>query len=91
MSTTQKEIQIGCETWAYEIEGSYTHVTDTDGEPAFTLRWAATENEITAAAYGYGAGLRAGEKWGREQQQLDILKAIGLSNVSSQLRRPEDE
>jgi hypothetical protein len=89
MKKAQKEIQIGCETWAYEIEGSYAHVTDTDGESAFTLRWAATEKEITAAVYGYGAGLRAGEKWGREQQQLDILKAIGLSNVASEGRRSE--
>ena len=80
MSKTQTEIKIGCETWAYEIEGSYTHITDGDGEPAVVLRWEATEKEVIAAAYGYGAGKRIGEKCGIAKQQAEILRAIGLPN-----------
>ena len=69
-------IEIGCETWSYEIEENYTYIMDEDGEPAITLRWQATEGEIKAAAYGYGAGLRKGKKAGRIEKAHEIKAAL---------------
>ena len=89
MSTTNTEIEIGYETWSYSIEGNYTHISDDNGDHAFTLRWAAGKNEVIAAAYGYGAGRRVGTKFGEAKARAEIAKVLGLSNAK--LSGPVDE
>jgi len=74
------KIQIGCEEWSYEIEDSYTHIFDSNDEPALTLRWVATESEVKAAAYGFGAGSRIGFGAGVLHQQRAIMKALGVKH-----------
>jgi hypothetical protein len=73
-----KEIEIGCETWSYVIDGEYTHIADSDGEPAVVLRWKATEGEVRAAAYGYGAGKKTGKTAGRKEKAHEIKRALEL-------------
>ena len=73
-------IQIGAETWTYAIEGCYTNISDPDGKQVLTLRWAATEKEVIAAAGGYGAGLREGERCGRAGIQAELCTVLGLAH-----------
>lgn len=76
-----KEIKIGSETWAYEIEEHYTYILDPDGEPALRLRWAATEGEVRAAAYGFGAGQRIGRKIGEAANLAEIQRVLCIPNT----------
>ena len=71
----KKTIQIGREEWSYEIEGDYTHIWDPDDVHAVVLRWASSEKEITAAAYGYGSGCRHGVVVGGKKK-LEQIKAV---------------
>ena len=73
-----KEIQIGCKTWAYEVDGSYTNITDPDGEITIQLSWVATEGEVRAAAYGLCDGIRIGRKLGEGRKMADIKKVLGI-------------
>lgn len=78
---SDKVIQIGNEEWTYTIQGEYTHIWDADGVRAVCLRWKATEGEIKAAAYGYGAGHRAGEDVGRKKAIITVRRALALPDV----------
>ena len=73
---TQIEIQIGSETWAYEYDENYTHIYDDDGERVVVLRWRATDGEIRAAAYGFGAGRHIGKKQGAAEKVAEIKRAL---------------
>ena len=76
-----KEIHIGCEAWAYEIEGTHTNICDPDGELALQLGWAATEVEVRAAAYGFGAGWRVGRKFGEAAKLAEIQRVLCIPNA----------
>jgi hypothetical protein len=72
------KIEIGRETWEYEIEGDYTHISDDEGEVRVTLRWAASEGEIRAAAYGFGAGMRLGIAAGEAKKLAEIQRVLQI-------------
>lgn len=77
--TTMTAVYIGIETWSYEIEGNYTNVCNDDGEHVCQLPWAVKDEvEVRAAAYGFGAGRRLGEQFGRATQLREIQKALGI-------------
>ena len=78
------EVDIGCETWAYEVIDSYTNIIDPDGNHALQLRWPATENEVKAAAWGFGAGLKMGQKVGEAAKLAEIQRVLCITpNVDS--------
>ncbi|MFA7219059.1 MAG: hypothetical protein WC119_00845 [Synergistaceae bacterium] len=77
-----KKIELGSDDIYYQIEGSYTHIFDDEGEPLLTLRWAASETEIAATAYGFGAGRKIGIIIGRLEKEFEIKRVLGIVNPS---------
>ena len=75
------EITIGCETWSYEVDGSYTTIYSPDGESILHLWWVMNEGEVKAAVWGWIKGCHLGRKQGKairiaESRQRDCLPNI---------------
>lgn len=72
-------ISVGCEDWAFVIDDNQTRIIDDDGYNCMTLNFeVASRQEVRAAIYGYGAGMKAGLEAGQRQKQEEIRRVLGL-------------
>lgn len=77
----EKKIEIGHEVWSYLIEGGYTYIyspNNSESCSTIALRFIATQNEITAAAYGWGFGIIEGTRIGEQSKIKEIKRALEL-------------
>lgn len=77
MST--KKVKIGIDEFTYVIEENYTYIYNADDEHIIQLRWAvSSDQEVIAAAYGYGAGFHKGRAIGGDEKIADIRNVLGI-------------
>jgi hypothetical protein len=69
-------INVGCETWEYEVSDGRTKLYDDDGKFVIELDAKATKREIEAAIEGYFKGYQYGRKRGQEDKVIEIRKAL---------------
>lgn len=61
-----------------------------EGDPLFTHIQLNTSDELRQLVEGWRRGMIAGEKVGRALQQMDIIRALGLTNCLKADHREED-
>ena len=80
MTEKNHSVDIGSETYEYITDEHYTYIFNEDGERIIVLKWVVkSENEVKASLYGYGRGIRTGEKIGSERKMREIKKALEIT------------
>lgn len=71
-----KELEIGADVVYYRQDDYRTYLYDEDYRSILTLSWVATEKEILAAFYGYGAGRSQGRHEGIISKINEIKRVL---------------
>ena len=71
-------IDVGQDTFYYEVIGQYTKVYHDDLETMFTLRFPANDNMVLAGIYAFGQGFKHGKEVGRIEKLNEVRRVLEM-------------